>query len=391
MRILHVIATLAAEEGGPSRAVLDLSLAAAKRGHEVSILTTDYGGSPVESASARGLGVSIESFPVSVPRRWKRSPLLRRALERAIPRADVVHLHSLYLYHCMVTAGLCRRHAIPYIIRPHGTLDPFMFKHHRWRKYLVERLFQNRVTDNAAGLHFTTREEQELARPYSRGKRGFVVPLPFDGAEFADLPPAQRFRDRFPETAERRILLFMSRLNFKKGLDILIAAFGRLAVGHQDLHLVVAGPDDGMRAAVEGWIAAAGLQRRVSLTGMLRGEDRLAALSAAEIAVLPSYSENFGFSVVEAMASGIPVVISDKVNIWREVEAAGAGLVCRADEQDLAEKLSRLIGETEAARRRGRNGTALVARAYSHAAVGQRIEEMYEGVLSDRVAVKGAA
>ena len=146
-----------------------------------------------------------------------------------------------------------------------------------------------------------------------------------------------------------------------------------------------------MRAAVEGWIAAAGLQRRVSLTGMLRGEDRLAALSAAEIAVLPSYSENFGFSVVEAMASGIPVVISDKVNIWREVEAAGAGLVCRADEQDLAEKLSRLIGETEAARRRGRNGTALVARAYSHAAVGQRIEEMYEGVLSDRVAVKGAA
>ena len=384
MRIVHVIATLAAEEGGPSRAVLDMAMAMAQRGHEVSIQTTDYGDAPVDVTAATGLGVKIDIHPVGVPRRWKRSTALRAALERDLPKADVVHLHSLYLYHCLVTEQICRQARVPYILRPHGTLDPFLQQRHRSRKALVGALFQNRVTDNAAGLHFTAQEEQTLARPYARGQKGFVVPLPLDPAEFAALPPATRFAELYPETAGRRVVLFMSRLNFKKGLDLLVEAFGRVAAEQPDLHLVIAGPDDGMRAAVETWVSEAGLDQRVTLPGMLRGEARLAALAAAELSVLPSYSENFGYAVVEAMACGLPVLISNNVNIWREVQAADAGLVCEASVDALTQSLRQSLHDATQNQDRGAKGKALVERLFSPAAVGAQLEEMYEAVRSKR-------
>lgn len=389
MHIVHVIATLAAEEGGPSRAVLDMAVAMAARGHDVAIQTTDYGGAPVDVAAARQQGVRIETHPVQFPRRWKRSTALRATLERVLPDVDVVHLHSFYLYHCLITERICRKAGVPYVLRPHGTLDPFLQQRHRYRKGLIGALFQNRVTDNAAGLHFTAQEERELAQPYARGQKGFVVPSALDPSEFAALPPASHFHQRFPEMQGRRILLFMSRLNFKKGLDILIAAFAGAVAERPDLHLVIAGPDDGMQQSVEAWVAETGLEGHVTLPGMLRGEDRLAALSAAELAVLPSYSENFGYAVVEAMACGLPVLISDRVNIWREVQAAEAGVVCAADRDAVTRAMIAMLDEPQKNRQRGANGKALVERLYSPAAVGAQIERMYADVIAGRQSSAG--
>src|SRR6185436_20783168 len=162
------------------------------------------------------------------------------------------------------------------------------------------------------------------------------------------------FRAAWPETRGRRIVLFLGRLNFKKGLDLLVRAFGEVARRRPDVHLVLAGPDDdGYGATVRRWLGAEGVLDRVTFTGMLLGRAKLAAFRDADVFVLPSYTENFGMAVVEAMACGRPVVISDHVNIWHEVAAAGAGRVTRCDAGEVAAALLGLLDDPAARRAAG--------------------------------------
>ncbi|HXV23442.1 MAG TPA: glycosyltransferase, partial [Alphaproteobacteria bacterium] len=174
MRILHVIGDLAPESGGPAKACVEMARAVARRGHEVAIATTDY--SPVRGrctpqvAPEPGLGLHLH--PVGFPRMWLTSWPLRRALPALIGRADIVHLHSLYLFHSWAAGTLCRRLAVPYIVRPHGTLDPVIHRRHRWRKRLMELSFQDRVLRDAAAIHYTSAEERRLAEPYALGAPG---------------------------------------------------------------------------------------------------------------------------------------------------------------------------------------------------------------------------
>ncbi|MHA1569777.1 MAG: glycosyltransferase, partial [Alphaproteobacteria bacterium] len=327
MRLLHVLATLSAEWGGPPKAAVDMARALAERGHEVTILAGDEGDPPVDLDTARAAGVEIATFPLAFPRRFMRAPGLGRALAAAVPRADLVHVHSLYLYHSWVAGRLSRRHGVPFVFSPHGSLDPYLYRRHRGRKWVVERLFQNALMGAAAALYFITEEERDLARPVSCGAKGVVVPLGLHAADYAELPPKGRFRAAHPEIGDRLILLFFGRLNFKKGLDLLVPAFARARARGVDAHLVLAGPDDNMADKVRGWLDAADLAAHATFTGRLAGADSLALLADADIFVLSSYTENFGIAVVEAMACGLPVLISDRVNIWREVAAAGAGRV----------------------------------------------------------------
>jgi len=262
---------------------------------------------------------------------WVRSPALAAALKEAIPNHDVVHIHSLYLYHSWVAASLARKFKIPYIIRPHGTLDPYLYKRHRMRKSIMDLLFQNKALRNASAIHYTTREELHLAEPYTFGAPGAVVPNGVNAADYDELPPAGALRARYPELAQGRIILFLGRLNFKKGLDILIPAFAKALDADDSLRLVIVGPDGGEEQKTRGWVREFGVEDKTVLTGMLTDDDILAAYKDAEVFVLPSYSENFGIAVVEAMASGVPVLISDKVNIWREVVDGGAGRVAPAE------------------------------------------------------------
>lgn len=339
LRVLHVISSLAPRYGGPPQVCLELCRELARQGARVSIFTTNVDGSgvldvPVDAPVCRD-GVEIRYFPVEAPRAWVVSRTLARALHRAIPQHDVVHVHSLYLFPSTVAAHYCRRFGVPYLVRPHGTLDPYLFRRHRARKWVYERLFEWRNLNRAAALHFTTLDEQELVRPLGLRAPGVVVPPGVDSERYRDATVRGAFRAAWPETRGRRLILFLGRLNFKKGLDLLARAFGEIARRRPEAHLVLAGPDDGYGPTVRRWLDAEGVLGRVTFTGMLLGRDKLAALRDADVFALPSYTENFGMAVVEAMACGIPVVISDRVNIWREVAAAGAGRVTRCDAEEV--------------------------------------------------------
>jgi glycosyltransferase involved in cell wall biosynthesis len=364
-----------------------MARAVARRGHEVAIYTTDRELAPGEqdalTAAAQRSGVALRVFGQQAPRVLATSWPLARALADAVPRADVVHLHSLYLFHVWATARLCRRHGVPYLLRPHGTLDPFLWQRHRLRKWVMERAFQDRVIRQAAALHYTAAEEMELALPYAQGAPGIVIPNGLDLAEYADLPPPGGFRARHPEIGDRRIVLFLSRLNFKKGLDLLVPGFAQAAKAVADLHLVIAGPDDGMKAEAERLVAVAGIRPRVTFAGMLDHRRKLEAFRDATMFVLPSYSENFGIAVVEAMACGVPVAISDKVNIWREVRAAGAGLVGPTTAGAVAEQIAGLARNPDA-HLMGECGRKLVAAKFSWDNIARDLETVYRSLAAKK-------
>ncbi len=325
MKIMHLIATLAPESGGPAQACLEMAAAVAARGHQVSIYTTDFGAAP--RPLPPGATVDIKTFPVQSPRFWKPSTALARALGRDISAFDVLHLHSLYLFHDWVGGDLARKHGVPYIVRPHGLLDPYIWRRSRLRKKVMELAFQDRVLRNASAIHYTSDVERDISAPHAGPAPAKVVPLGVRLDEVETLPSPEHFHRLFPETAGKRIVLFLSRLHDKKGLDLLVPAFAEAKKTVPDLHLVLAGPDDGVAGKVAVLVQQLGVEKSVTFTGMLVGQDKLSAFAAASMFALPSYSENFGIAVVEAMAARLPSIVSDQVNIYREISGRGAIIV----------------------------------------------------------------
>lgn len=392
MKILHLMASLARQFGGPSKACFEMANALAQRGHKISLFTTNMDGSYDMTISDLGHNihseVDIRLFQVNWPRFWKPSIGMAAALKREIQNFDVVHIHSLYLFHNLVGGYYCRKYGVPYIIRPHGTLDPFLYKRHRFRKKIMEMLFENRNLKNADAIHFTTKEEMELAKPYIFGAPGIVIPNGLHPSEYSELPPKGSFRKKHPETAGKKLVLFFSRINFKKGLDILTPAFIKLAKKQNDFHLVLVGPDDSnllpeiVRQLQQAGLSTEGPQSRITITGMLLGNDKLAALNDADVFVLPSYSENFGIAVIEAMICGLPVIISDKVNIWREVVEDGAGIAGPCNINWFADTIESLLKQPEKQHEMGVAGIASVKKRYDWKQIAIQLENEYLRIIN---------
>jgi glycosyltransferase involved in cell wall biosynthesis len=402
MRILHLIANLSASTGGPAEACLGLCRELAKRGHEVSIYTTTFGEETRRANALRPLdvpvydgGVEIRFFAGAGCGIYQWSPTLLRALYRRVPTVDIVHIHSIYLFHSTVGSYLCRRFRVPYVIKPHGTLDPFMRQRHRIRKWIHEMIVERRSFRYAAAIQFTAAQEMALATGSRIGRRlfehsvgaivpnGVVIPEAFEPETIGT--DTEGLIKQFPELHGKRIVLFLGRINFKKGFDILSAAFARLCRQRDDVHLLIAGPDnEGYGRRVKEWLRAEQVLDRITFTGMLRGSYKNAAFKISEIFVLPSYSENFGIAIVEAMAHGLPVVVSDRVNICAEIAAADAGLVVKCNVAELEAALSTLLTDSELRCAMGERGREMVERTFTwEVATGQMIS-LYEGILKEQ-------
>jgi len=389
MRILHVISSVAPRYGGPSKAVVEMCRELVRRGEQAEIFTTnvDVDGFldvPLETPVDVG-GVLITYFPVEAINVYKISRPLARSLRASIPKFDLVHVHSLYQFPATVAALYCRRYKVPYVLRPHGTLDPFLYRRHRVRKWIYEKLWEQRNLASAAAVHFTAEEEMELASSLGLRFRGVVVPLGIDLDTAAHT--TCRLAEFWPETAGKKVILFLGRLNFKKGLDILARAFGEIARSREGVHLLLAGPDnEAYGNKVRGWLRENGALAKTTFTGMLMGDRKAAAFSESTMFVLPSYTENFGIAVVEAMRAGLPVVISNKVNIWREVLRSEAGIVVAPDANATATAVRALLDDPTGAARMGENGKALARDCFSWDAAGAQLVNLYRQIVSPRIA-----
>jgi len=325
---LHLISSLDPRGGGPQEGLRQLVLAAQRSGQNVEVATMDAPGATCAAdypCPAHLLGPGRFGTYGYVP-------AMLGWLQRQAPRTSAIVVHGLWQYHGLAAWRLWRRTGTPYFVYTHGMLDPW-FKKTYPLKHLKKSLYwpwaEYRVLRDAHRVLFTCEDERLLARQSfgryraSESVVGFGIPRPPGNSE----QQRTAFLERFPQLRGKRLLLFLGRLHPKKGCDLLVEAFAVAAARDPQLHMVMAGPDQyGVGKALMDRADGLGLASRISWPGMLSGDLKWGAFNAAEVFVLPSHQENFGIAVVEALACGLPVLISNKVNIWREIAADGAGL-----------------------------------------------------------------
>jgi glycosyltransferase involved in cell wall biosynthesis len=308
---------------------------------------------------------------------------LGRWLARHVRDYDLVHVHALFSFTSVPAAYWAARAGVPYVVRPLGTLNRWGMERRRpWLKRLSFSIIERRILRGAARIHYTSEQERIEAAEVGLNRHQAVVPLGIDLAPFAELPARGWLRQRASGWAGRPVALFLSRLDPKKGLDLLLAAFARARAQRPDLALVIAGSGDaGFERGVRRDATRLGLGDSVYWAGFLSGTEKLAALADADLFVLPSYSENFGVAAVEAMAAGLPVVISDRVGIHREVAAARAGVVVPCERELLADALLRVASDASLRAELGARAQDLVRRRFSIQAMTVAVATMYEEVL----------
>ena len=333
MRILHIIDTLSPAAGGPPEAIRQLALAYE---HEVvdthiEVVCLDRPDEPFLS----GIPCPVHALGQSVLGRFAFSPRLWRWLHRHAERFDLMVMNGIWCFPNLAVRSAARHAGIPYAVFVHGALDPWFN-----RKYPLKRIkktlywpFQYPVLRDAAAVFFTTPIERDLAKASFRPNRWKSMVIPCGVTDFGYFPDdvarqIRVFQAGIPGLRGRAFLLFLGRIHEKKGCDLLLEAFERLAAVNPDLDLVIAG--SGQAALISRLQAQAvrcGIAARVHWPGMIRGDLKWGALRSCQAFVLPSHQENFGISVVEALCAGRPVLISNQVNIWPDIEADGVGFV----------------------------------------------------------------
>ncbi len=339
MRILHSIGSADPVGGGPIEGLKQLAGANIGQGHEVEVITLDAPGQ-----------AWMKDFPLPLhamgPSRLHYGYNTRFVpwLRENRSRYNVVIINGIWQYNSFGVWQALRDSVTPYCVFTHGMLDPWFKKTYplkHLKKWLYWPWAEYRVLRDAMAVFFTCDEERRLARRSFWLYRCDELVLTYGTAHPSGDPTAQcaLFRARFPEVTGKKVILSLGRIHVKKGCDLLLRAFAKLvqvtpSEEGRDLHLVCAGPDDGTYAeSMKRLAAELGIASRVTWTGMLMGDLKWGAFRCAEVFILPSHQENFGIAVAEALACGLPVLISNKVNIWREIHRDGAGLV---EEDDFA-------------------------------------------------------
>ena len=353
MKLLHVISSVDLRGGGPIEGVRQLALAHERAGHQTDVVCIDAPGTD-----------HVEQFPFPVHRlgpaltHYRYSARLLPWLKEHAPRYDAVVVNGLWQYGSYATWRACRHTGTPYFVFTHGMLDPW-FKRTYPAKHIKKWLFwpwgDYRVLRDARAVLFTCEEERLLARQSFWLYRCNEVVVGFGTAAPPPDADAQRaaFMARFPETKGKRIVLFLSRIHEKKGADLVLDAYAAAARTRPELHLVMAGPEQAEYGRTLRELAARlGIGHRITWTGMLSGAEKWGAYRCADVFMLPSHQENFGIVVAEALACGVPVLISDKVNIWREIEADDAGLVETDDAAGATSLLARWLAMSAKERER---------------------------------------
>lgn len=385
MRVLHVIPSVSPRRGGPSFVLRSMVRGLSGQGIQVDVATTDDDGegrlSPRTFSRVEEDGGSFYFFPRQL-RPYTVSARMAAWLWRNIPCYDLVHVHALFSWPSSVASHLAMLRSVPYIVRPLGVLNPWgMVNRRPLAKRVSVALVERRMLARAAAVHFTAVSEQQAAEALGCVMRPMVLGNPVE-LPSADAVDASALRRRNPQLRDKLVVTFLSRLDRTKGLDLLLPAFRKLTEKCRDVALVVAGSGD-----PEVLASAQSLAKRLQLTnvfwrGFTIGEQKWELLRGADLFVLPSYSENFGVSAVEAMGMGLATIVTDQVGICSDIEAANAGLVSHCSAESLFQAMDLLATDTDFRIRLAHQGMRLVQERYSPAAISARLVDLYRSILS---------
>ncbi len=298
------------------------------------------------------------------------------ALEAAVAAAEVVHLHGLWQIQTRRGARAAARADVPYLIAAHGMAEPWALRHKRWKKRLYLALVESRNLREAACLHALSRPEIDHLRALAPWTPVAFVPNGVDLAPFESPPPRSSLESQYPALAGKTIILFFGRLHAKKGLNLLVEAFARLASDHPTAHLLLAGNDDGAWGPFQERARGLGVAEKTTYLGHTAGDQARRALSAADVFVLPSYSEGFSMAVLEAMAARLPCLITTACHF---PEAENAAVIVEPELDAVERGLRALLERTPQERLRlGRKGRALVEAGYTWDRQAQKLASVYQ-------------
>ena len=377
MKVLHVIPSLSAAHGGPTRALALMERALAAQGVEVETATTDDDGPGRRNGKRTGVPLLEEGatrwyFPKRLDF-YKPAPAFGRWISAEARRYDLVHVHALFSYTSTVAARAAQRAGVPYVLRPLGTLNTYGISQRRPAlKQLSLRWLEGPIIRAAAAVHFTSRDEAVQARQLGVPMREAMIPL---GVPVPGEPGALVRR-------QHGQLLFLSRLDPKKNLEQLLEALALLRGEIPHLHLVVAGAGEASyTTALRQRAQSLGLAQQVSWLGHVEGRAKADALAAAETFVLPSLSENFGIAAAEALAAGLPCVLGAGVAIAQDVAEAGAGVAVEPTAAGIAAGVRRIMASQDTLRQMSDRARQVAQQNYSVDAMGVALKQLYLDIL----------
>jgi glycosyltransferase involved in cell wall biosynthesis len=381
MKVLHVIPSVSAVHGGPSRAIVNIERALSARGLEVTTATTN------DDGDAHTLPVPCgEPIPIPFATRWyfprstvffKVSVGLGLWLKKNIMAFDVVHAHALFSFAPVAAAVLARRAGVPYVLRPLGVLGSYgMTQHHPFMKRASLALIERGLIESASAVHFTSVSEQVEAEALGLKCKGVLIPLGIDVENEANTE----------HDCKKEIngfnLLYMSRIDRKKNLEGLLEAMRIVLSRNRNVTLNIAGDGDLMYiTALQSLARGFAIGGHINWLGHVHGERKREVLQAASAFVLPSYSENFGIAVAEALAAGLPCLVSRGVAISDEVEKADAGIVTGTTPREIAAGLEALLRDRGGLAAKSKAARALARDKFSIETMGMRLEALYRDIL----------
>ena len=383
LRVLHVIPSIASFRGGPSQVIRIVAEGLSACGLTVAVLTTDddgLGRLPVPlGVPVREGSVTYWYFPRQT-RFYNCSLPLTSWLWRHVTEFHLLHIHTVFSFVSTAAALIAKAKGIPYVVRPLGVLNRWGFEN---RRPVLKRLsfaaIDKHILKHAAAIQYTSAQEKAEAERLFPGIRSVILPNPVRmSAEF----PARAALHTDSESRSKPLLLFMSRIDEKKGLDLLIQAFARVKQCFPECRLVVAGSgEESVAKSLRLLAEREQVADSIDWAGFVSGTAKQQLLALADVFALPSYSENFGVAVVEAMAGGLPVVISDQIGIHPAITQGGAGLVTPCNVDALTRALLEVLADPATARVMGERGRRVVLTQFSIPVVSQKLISLYQSIL----------
>lgn len=378
MKIVHYLPRVSIAEGGVTRAVLDMTSALAETGEDVVLLTYSDEDVPAEWAqSSAAPRVEVLEAPAGKAGLFTKSQM--GAIAPLLAGAGVVHLHAPWTLSNRQFAGACRASGTPYVLSIHGMLDDWSMSQRRWKKKLYLALGGRAMLESAAAVHCTAAFEQEQAQKWFPKGRGVTIPLVFDVEPFAGEIDTSKAPG--PQRGERPRLLFLSRIHEKKGLDRLLEAAALLEKKGQSVDVLIAGTgEEAYEREMAQLAERVGLRDRAHFLGLVTGDAKAALYASADLFVLPTSQENFGFVCPEALACGAPVVTTKGVDIWPELQESGGAEIAENTAEGVAAVVGELLRHPERLEEMGRRGREWVHARFSGDRVAKEYRALYREI-----------
>lgn len=338
MKVLHIAETLDGLAGGIPYAVFNILKIEHLIGIESHVLSVsgEYKVTNIDK------NIKVHMFNISFPKRFTNSKKAIQWLKQEVTEFDCLVVHSTWNILCQKCAHIAFKNDIPYVVWPHGSLDPFDLKKKRLLKQILGGLFVSRFLKNASSVCVTSREELNMLHTFGTNPEVSILPIPVYLNESNGDP--KRFRERYGFSNDDFVLLFLSRINYKKGIDILVKAIYLLKNDNKKVKLLIAGGDsNGYLKQINKLIEDLELNGEIKYVGMLENEDKADAFLGSDCFVLPSLNENYGIAVVESLLYGLPVIISDNVYIFREIIDDNGGWVCKAESGSVKSAITHIL------------------------------------------------